>query len=74
MKMVSSKTIRTAPFVERRLRQDLSNNKYRRAEDITPANIEENYFINSATYKFSLGKLEATDHNNPVGKLLDSQA
>jgi hypothetical protein len=39
MKKVSSKVIKSAPFVDRRLRDDSSKNKYRRTDDIPPQNI-----------------------------------
>jgi len=74
LKKISSRIIKTAPFVERRIRKNPSINKYRRIDDILPGNIVENHAINSAIYRASSGKLRASNHNSPRGKILDCYA
>jgi hypothetical protein len=71
MKKVSSKILKTAPFVERRIRDDPFNDKGRRAVDIPPANVQEGQAINSATYKVASGKLRPSEGNSPGGLILD---
>jgi len=82
MKKVSSKVIKSAPFVDRRLRDDSSKNKYRRTNDIPPQNISfdpaqdgtKSHAINSATYKVTSGKLKTSKRNCPRRRLLDFYA
>ena len=71
MKKVSSKILKTAPFVERRIQDDPSNDKCRRAFDTPAANILESQAINSATYKVSSGRVRASERNKPGGLILD---
>ena len=73
-KRVSSRVIKTHPFVERRIRNNPLKNKYRRAGDIPPANIRDNLAINSATYKVSSGRAGASNNNSPTGQVLDCYA
>lgn len=82
MKKVPSKVIKSGPFVERRLRNDSSKNKYRRSDDMSPQNISpdsaqdgtESQTINSATYKDTSGKPKTPNQNCPRGRLLDFYA
>ena len=71
MKKVSSKILKTAPFVERRIQDDPSNDKCRRAVDTLFANVLESQAINSATYRVSSGRIRASEHNRPGGPILD---
>jgi len=71
LKKISSKVIKTVPFIERRIRKNPSINKYRRIGDILPGNIVENHAINSAIYRALSGKLRASNHNSPHGKFFD---
>ena len=73
-KRVSSRVIKTCPFVERRIRNNPLKNKYHRAGDIPPANIWDSLAINSATYEVSSGRAGASNNNNPTGQVLDYYA
>jgi len=74
MKKISSKVIKSAPFVERRVQDDSSKNKCRRADDIPPRNITESHDINSAIYKVTSGRLKAANRNGSGGRILDFYA
>ncbi len=74
MKKVSSKVIKSGPFVDRRFRNDPSKNKCRRTDDIPPRNITESHDINSAIYKVTSGRLKAANRNGLGGRLLDFYA
>ena len=74
MKKVISKIVKSLPFVEHRLRNDLLKNKYRRFEDILPENIAESRAIKSATYEITSGNLKSSNNKGLSGRLLDSYA
>ena len=71
MKKVSSKILKTAPFVERRVQDDPSNDKCRRAFDTPPVNVLESRAINSTTYRVSSGRVRAFENDGPGGHILD---
>ena len=73
MKSVSSKVVKSVPFVERRFRNDSSKNKYRRAEDLQPKNISEYYATKYTTYKINTVDLESCN-NRTIGRFIDCYA
>jgi hypothetical protein len=71
MKIVSCKVVKSAPFVERRFRNDPLKNKYRRTGDIPSQNTVEKHDINSVIYKFTSGKPKTSNQTGPGRRLLD---
>ena len=74
MKSVASKVVKSAPFVERRFRNDPAKNKYRGAEDTQPKNIAEGHAIRYDIYKIAAGSLKSSNNNNVGKKFLDYYA
>jgi hypothetical protein len=70
MKKVISRVVKSSPFIEQRLRNDLQKNKYRRAEDTQPQNFMENHVIRPITYKITTWDLEPFN-NTSSGRFFD---
>ena len=75
VKRVSSKVIKTAPLIERRVCVSIDpGGNWRRASDIPPVNVRDGRAINSSAYTVFSGRVRASKCFGRTALILDRYA
>jgi hypothetical protein len=70
-KKVTSRVLKTDPFIERRFSDCPRNSHHRRLADQLPKNVRLSIEINRSTYQLSAQKIHASSTPRPAGSSLD---